>query len=77
MYSNVKQLYVYIHPLGLEPPSHLSPFHSSRSSQNTQMSSLCYTAAANLLSILYILHGSIYVYVSHSVVSESLQPHVL
>ena len=66
MYSNVKQLYVYIHPLGLEPPSCLSRFQSSRSSQNTQLSSLCYTAAANPLFYIYCMVVYVCVLVAQS-----------
>ena len=39
MYSGVNEPYVYIHPLPLEPPSHL-PIHPSRSSQSPELTSL-------------------------------------
>ena len=41
------QLYVYIYPLPLRPPSHSLPTHPSRSSQSTELSSLCYTATSH------------------------------
>ena len=39
--NKVNQLYVYMYPFPLEPHS-----HPSRSSQNTELSSLCYAAAS-------------------------------
>ena len=76
MYSNVKQLYVYIHPLGLEPPSWLSWFQSSRSSQNTQLSSLCYTAAANPLFYIYCMVVYVCVFPPNYIVLwDSKTPH--
>ena len=56
LYTSVNQLYVHIYPLPVEPPS-----LSSRSLQSTELSSMCYTAAPHLLSILYLV-----VYISHS-----------
>ena len=44
LYNKVKHLYVYIHPLPLEPPSHLTP---SRSPQSAELSSLCYIVASH------------------------------
>ena len=41
LYNKVNQLYVYIHPLPLELQFSL-PSHTSRSSQSTELSSLCY-----------------------------------
>ena len=38
-------IYIHIYPLSLEFPSH-PPFHPSRSSQNTKLSSSCYIAAS-------------------------------
>ena len=49
--SAVKQknpLYVYIHPLPLEPPSHPLP-HPSRPSQSPELRSLCYIAISHKL----------------------------
>ena len=56
LYNNVNQLYVYTYPLPVEPPS-----HSSRLSQSSELSFLCYTAAPHQLSVLYLV-----VYISHS-----------
>ena len=48
LYNNVNQLLVYIWPLPPEPSVHLhSPSRLSRSSQSTELSSLCYTAASH------------------------------
>ena len=44
-YDKVNQLYVYIHPLFFEFPSHLC--------QHRALSSLCYTVDTHQLSILY------------------------
>ena len=45
--KKVKQLYVYIYiPCLLDLPSTSSPSHTSKSSQRTKQSSLCYTAAS-------------------------------
>jgi len=44
-YSEVNQLYVYMYPLPFGHPS--PPFHFSRSSQITKLSSLCYTAVSH------------------------------
>ena len=55
LYKIVNQLYVYIYPLPLGPPSHHLIYHPSRSSQSTKLSSLCYTAASRQLSILYMV----------------------
>ena len=41
----MNQLYVYIYPLPLQPPFH-SPVPPSRSSQTTDLSSLCFAAAS-------------------------------
>ena len=42
LYNIVNQLYIYIHPLPLKPPS-----HPSKSSQSTELSALCDTAASD------------------------------
>ena len=42
LYSSVSQLYVYGYSLPLEPPSPTPPFHPSRPSHITELSSLCY-----------------------------------
>ena len=59
LYDSVDELYVYIHPLPLEPPFPL-PTHLSRSSQGTE---LCYTEPV-LYSIfplaVYFTHESVY-----------------
>ena len=57
LYNEANQLYAYIYPLSLEPPS-----HPSRSAQSTELSSLCYTAASHYLSISHVLvfHQKIY-----------------
>ena len=47
-------------PLPLRSPSH-PPSHPSRSSQSTELSSLCYTAASHAV---YFTHGNVYVWVS-------------
>ena len=39
LYNKVNQLYVYIHSLPLEPPSHPSPIYPSRSSESTELPS--------------------------------------
>ena len=49
----------------LELPSHISPSHHSRASQNTE------------LNFLYFVTGSQLLLFSHSVMSDSLQPHGL
>ena len=49
-YNNENQLYVYIYPLLLEPAS-----HPSRSSQSTELNSLCYTAASHQPSISHMV----------------------
>ena len=41
LYNEVNQLYVYIFPIPLEPPSNLPSSYFSCSSQSTQLSSLC------------------------------------
>ena len=43
LYNEVNQLYVYIYPLPLGPPSH-PPSHPSRSSQGSKLSSLVYSS---------------------------------
>ena len=55
LYNEVNQLYVYLYPLPLGPPSHPSPSHPSRSLQSTKLSSLCYAAGSHQLSILFYL----------------------
>jgi len=49
-------IYIYIPPEASLPPA---PSHPSRSSQSTELSSLCYTASSHWLAIL---HGTIYIY---------------
>ena len=49
----MNQLDIDIYPLSREPPSP-PPFHHSRSSQSTRLSSLCYTAASHKLSISHM-----------------------
>ena len=63
LYNNVNQRYVYIYPLPAEPPP--PPSQTSRSSQSTQLDSLCYIAASNSVQF------------SCSVLSDSLPPHGL
>ena len=53
-YNNVNQPQLYIYPLSLESPYHPPSSQPPRSSQSTELSSLCYTAAS------YFMHGSIY-----------------
>ena len=48
----IRYKYTYIPFLGSLPPRPSS--HSSRSSQSTRLSSLCYTAASYLLSVLNV-----------------------
>ena len=68
LYNKVKQLYVYIHPLPLEPPS-----HPSRSPQSAELSSLCYTVASHYHYIsIIILH--IVVYICHCYSFNSSNP---
>ena len=55
LYSNVNQLYVYISPPSWAPPPTHPQYHPSRSSQNTELSSLFYTAASHQLSILHLV----------------------
>ena len=58
LYNRVNQLYVHIYPLPLGPPSpHHPPSHPSRSSQSTELSSLCYTAGTHQLSVLHMVGG--------------------
>ena len=52
LYSKANQLYVYTYLLCLEPPT---PFHSSRSSQSTSMSPLCYEPAPHELADLHMV----------------------
>ena len=52
LYNYVTQLYVYMHPLPHESSSYCSllpptPSHTSRSSQSTKLSFLCYTTATH------------------------------
>ena len=47
LYNNMNQLSIYIYPLPLELPSHPPPSHLSRSSQSTELSSLCCIAASH------------------------------
>ena len=54
LYNGVNELYVYIYPLCLGPPSP-PPSHPSRSLQSTELSSLCYTAGSYQLSILHMV----------------------
>ena len=49
----MNQLYVYIHPLPIEPASRLPPSHASRSTQRTQLSSPYYTEASQQASTLH------------------------
>ena len=58
LYGNVNQLYVYIYPLPLGPPP-TTASHPPRSSQSTEVSSQCYTAASHQLSILHMVYMSI------------------
>ena len=51
LYNKVNQLFVYMYPLTLEPPSHHSPLQPSRSSQT----SLYYMATSHQLSVLYMV----------------------
>ena len=55
LYNNMNQLYVYIYPLPLEPPSHPPTSHPSRISQSTKLSSLCCIAASHQLSTLHMV----------------------
>ena len=49
-------IYIYIYPFPLGPPSNLpSPSYPSRSLQNTELSSLCYTTDSQQLSVLHIV----------------------
>ena len=48
------QLYLYIYPLLLEPPS-ASPSHPSGSSQSMKVSSLCYRATSHPLPVLHMV----------------------
>ena len=52
LFNEVNQLYVYIYPLPLEPPSYLCPIPHPRLSQNPRMGSLCYVAVLVLLNNL-------------------------
>ena len=54
--------YVCIYPF-LGPPSHLTLSHPSRSSQSSELSSLCYTTGSHELSILHMI---VYIYQSQS-----------
>ena len=56
--SNMNQLYIYIYPLPLKPPS-----HCPRSSQSTKLRSLCYTAAFTS----YFTQASVYMSVLFSI----------
>ena len=53
LYNKVNQLYVYIYPIPLEPPSY-PPYHCSRSSQSTELHVL-YRAALHQLSVLHMV----------------------
>ena len=48
LYNRVNQLYVYMCSFPLKPPfcPPPTPSHPSRSSQSTQLGSLCYTATS-------------------------------
>ena len=54
LYSEVIYVCIYIYPLPLTSLSHLLS-HSSRSSQSTQLSSLCYKVASHWLSLLHVV----------------------
>ena len=54
----MNQLYIYIYPLPLKPPS-----HCAKSSQSTKLSSLCYKAALTS----YFTHARVYVSVLFSI----------
>ena len=51
LYNNINQLYVYIYPLPLEPPS-----HPTRSSQSTELTELPVLYSRFPLAI-YFTHG--------------------
>ena len=53
------QLWVCIYFLPLEPPPHFLPPHSSRSSQSTTLSSLCYRHSSFPLAMSFT-RGSVY-----------------
>ena len=57
LYNKVNQLcvYIYISSLLNPPPISLPSSHSSRSSQSTELNSLCYTAASYQLHISCIV----------------------
>ena len=46
LYNAVSQPHIYTHPLSVEPPSH-PPSQPARSSQSTELSSLCCTAGSH------------------------------
>ena len=55
LYNNVNHIYdLYIYSFLLNFPPAPPPSHSSRPSQSTKLSSLCYTAASHQPSIQYI-----------------------
>ena len=56
LYNDVNQLYVYMYPLLPNPPA-----HPSRSSQNTELNSLCQPAASHWLSVS---HTAVSIYVN-------------
>ena len=53
-YNNLNQLWLYIYPLPVEPPSP-PPIHPSGSSQSGRLSSLCYIATSHWLSISHMV----------------------
>lgn len=53
LYNNVNQLKVYMYLLPLEPPSHPHPSQPPRSSQNAELSSLCYTVGSHFKSYIF------------------------
>ena len=55
---SMNQLWVYTYPLLLEPPPPAPSAHPCRSSQSTQLSSLCSTGSFPLAS--YFRYGSVY-----------------
>ena len=76
LYNKVNQLYIYIYP-HISSLLRLPPSHPSRSSQSTELISLCYAAASHQL---FILHLVVYICPCHSLTSPQLTlppPHVL
>ena len=69
--ADVSQQSIYIYPLPHEPPFRSAPpSHPSRSSQSTELSSLCYTRS--FPEAIYFIYNSVCVYQAYCLNSSQL-----